>query len=73
VASQFYRKDGWSYLAHAGVLANKELPEEVRNLKERYGFKTLKKLLVVSEMFDVFDEPLSNGLFRTVYKNKEKH
>ena len=73
VASQFYRKDGWSYLAHAGVLASKELPEEIRNLKERYGFKTLKKLLVESEMFDVFDEPLSNGLFRTVYKNKGKY
>lgn len=73
VASQIYRKDGWSYLAHAGVLANKELPEEVRNLKERYGFKTLKKLLVESEMFDVFDEPLSNGRFRTLYKNKERH
>lgn len=70
VASQIHRKDGWSYLAHAGNLANKELPEEVKNLNERYGFKTLKKLLIGSEMFDVFDEPLSEGRFRTLYKNK---
>lgn len=70
VATQIHRKDGWTYLAHAGDLANKELPEEVKNLKERYGFKTLKKLLVGSEMFDVFDEPLSDGRFRTLYKNR---
>lgn len=69
-ASQTHRKDGWSYLACAGMLANKELPEEVKNLNERYGFKTLKKLLVGSEMFDVFDEPLPDGQFRTLYKNK---
>lgn len=73
VATQIHRKDGWSYLAHAGDLANKELPEEVRSLKDRYGFKTLKKLLVGSEMFEVFDEPLSDGRFRTLYKNKEAH
>ncbi len=71
VASQFHRGDGWSYLAHAGNLANRELPDEVQNLNERYGFRTLKKLLVGSEMFDVMDEPLSDGRFRTVYKNKK--
>lgn len=70
VTCQIHRKDGWTYLAHAGRLANNELPEEVNNLKERYGFKTFKKLLIGSEMFDVFDEPLSDGLFRTLYKNK---
>lgn len=70
VTFQAHRKDGWTYLAHAGRLANKELPEEVKNLNERYGFKTLKKLLIGSEMFDVFDEPLSEGRFRTLYKNK---
>lgn len=70
VASQIHRKDGWSYLAHAGRLANKELPDEVKSLNESYGFKTLRKLLIGSEMFDVFDEPLSEGQFRTLYKNK---
>ena len=73
VATQIHRKDGWSYLAHAGGLANKELPEEVMSLKDRYGFKTLKELLLASEMFEIFDEPLSGGQFRTLYKNKETH
>lgn len=73
VATQIHRKDGWTYLAHAGDLAKKELPEEVNSIKERYGFKTFKTLLVGSEMFDVFDEPLSGGRFRTLYKNRDMH
>ena len=73
VATQYHRQDGWTYLAQAGDLAAKESPEEVKNLKEWYGFKTLKKLLVGCETFDVFDEPLPNGCFRTLYKNKESH
>lgn len=70
VTDQHHRKDGWTYLAQAGDLAAKELPEEVQQLKERYGFKTLKKLLIGSEMFDVLDEPLSDGRFRTLYRQK---
>ena len=73
VATQYHRKDGWTYLAQAGDLAAKETPEEVKNLKECYGFKTLKKLLVGCESFDVYDEPLPNGCFRTLYKCKEMH
>jgi len=68
VAIQCHRKDGWTLLAQAGDLAKKELPDEVRHLKERYGFKTLKKLLIGSEMFEIFDEPLVGGAFRTLYK-----
>lgn len=68
VATQYHRKDGWTYLAQAGDLAAKELPDEIKGLKERYGFKTLKKLLVASEIFEVFDEPLVSGAFRTLYK-----
>jgi hypothetical protein len=68
VAIQYHRKDGWTYLAQAGDLAAKELPDDVMHLKERYGFKTLKKLLIGSEMFEIFDEPLASGAFRTLYK-----
>ncbi len=70
-ANQIRREDGWTYLARAGDLANRNLAEDVKNLKERYGFKTLKKLIVGSGLFDVFDEPLPDGQFRTLYKNKE--
>jgi hypothetical protein len=40
----------------------------VKHLKERYGFKTLKKLLIGAEMFEICDEPLASGDFRTLYK-----
>lgn len=68
VASQIHRTDGWTYLSHAGQLANKNLPDDIRDLKERYGFGTLKKLLIACETFDVYDEPLANGTFRTLYR-----
>ena len=68
VTTKIHRKDGWCYLAHAGELAAKELSEELKNLKERYGFKTLKKLVIGSELFDVLDEILHGGGFRTLYR-----
>lgn len=68
VTTKIHRKDGWCYLAHAGELAAKELPEELKYLKERYGFKTLKKLVIGSELFDVLDEILPGGGFRTLYR-----
>ena len=68
VTTQIHRKDGWTYLAHAGRLATKKLPEEVEQIKERYGHNTLKKLLIACEIFEVVDEPLANGGFRTIYR-----
>ncbi len=68
VTSQIHRTDGWTYLSHAGKLANKNLPDDIQNLKERYGFNTLKKLLIACETFDIYDEPLTNGTFRTLYR-----
>lgn len=70
VATKIHRKDGWTYLAYAGELANKDMPEEIASLKEHYGFKTMKRLLLGAEMFDVLDEQLPNGGFRTIYRNK---
>lgn len=68
LTTKIHRKDGWCYLAHAGELAAKEFPEELKNFKERYGFKTLKKLVIGSELFDVLDEILPGGKFRTLYR-----
>lgn len=70
VAARHHRKDGWTYLAQAGSLAAREIPEEIANLKERYGFKTLKKLIQGTEVFELKDEQISDGRFRTLYRNK---
>lgn len=70
VADQYHRQDGWTYLAQAGDLAARDLPDEVKHFKERYGFKTLKQLLVGANIFNVVDEPLTGGRFRTLYRRK---
>jgi hypothetical protein len=71
VAAQYHRQDGWTYLAQAGDLATRDLPDEVKHLRERYGFKTLKQLLIGADFFDVLDEPLTGGRFRTLYRRKD--
>jgi hypothetical protein len=70
VAIQKARPDGWTYLSHAGQLAHFHEPDAVTRMEERYGHSTLKQLLIASELFDVLDEPLSNGGFRTIYRVK---
>ena len=70
VADQYHRPDGWTYLAQAGALAKRDLPDEIAHLREHYGYKTLKQLLVGAGLFDVLDEPLIGGRFRTLYRRK---
>lgn len=70
VAEHKHRADGWAYLADAGRIAWLQEPEAVTHMKERQGHATLKKLAVASDLFDVFDEPLPNGGYRTLYKPK---
>lgn len=70
VATNLPRQDGWTYLALAGHVAMRDLPDEVKNIKERYGMATFKRLLLASEMFEVRDEALPGGGTRTIYRNK---
>lgn len=62
------RKDGWTDLATAGNLIKRTEPQEFENLTERYGHRTLKKLLLATGLFDVADEPMPKGGTRTVYR-----
>ena len=70
IATQRARPDGWLPLATAGHLLQLHAAEEVLALKERYGFTTLKKLVLASELFDVQDEPTDKGGMRTIYRIK---
>lgn len=63
------RTDGWTFLAAAGRSLARMVPEELALIKQRYGYQTLKQLLIASEFFDIFDEPI-NGGFRTLYRIK---
>jgi hypothetical protein len=68
IASRHQRPDGWTCLAHAGQLVRCQEREAVEKMKERYGHRTLKGLLVASELFEILDEPLPSGGSRTVYR-----
>jgi hypothetical protein len=70
IAQQQAGADGWMPLARAGQLLRVHAPEEVAVLKERYGHKTLKELLLAADLFEVRDEPTANGGFRAVYRIK---
>ena len=62
------RPDGWTYLADAGRRAALEMEGEIRQLRERCQCRTLRQLVEASGMFELFDEPLENGSFRTLYR-----
>ncbi len=68
VTAEIRRADGWTYLANAGQIAKEKILEDVVRMEECYGHKTFKQLLLASELFDVLDEPLPNGKYRTVYR-----
>lgn len=67
------RADGWTYFSTAVQVAAKEHPDELAHLVERYGFKTLKQLLIGSELFDVMDERTPKGGSRTLFRLRESH
>lgn len=72
IASQICRSDGWANLAHAGKLVRIQMPDDVLNMKEIYGYDSFKKLLIASELFEILDEPLPVGKVRTLYRVRPK-
>lgn len=69
IAVQTARADGWASINMAGQLIKQHAPEEVALLKERYGYKSLKALLIGTEIFDIYEEPTEKG-FRVLYRLK---
>lgn len=68
VAQKTPRADGWTVLASAGHIVRQREPEELEHMLERYGHRTLKKLMHATELFDIVDEPTPGGGTRTVYR-----
>lgn len=55
-------------LSVAGQLIRQHAPEEMAVLKERYGHKTLKDLILATELFDMIDESTDKGGTRVLYR-----
>ncbi|MGZ8193819.1 MAG: hypothetical protein ACXWTW_09740, partial [Methylobacter sp.] len=69
IAVQTARADGWASINIAGQLIRQHAPEEIASLKERYGHKSLKALILTTEIFDLYEEPTDKG-FRILYRLK---
>ncbi|SFL24836.1 hypothetical protein SAMN05216302_104715 [Nitrosomonas aestuarii] len=68
ISTRINRADGWTCLAHAGKLVHEEAPDEVSKMKAKYGYGSFKKLLVVSKCFELFEDSMPSGGFRTFYR-----
>lgn len=68
IATRSARPDGWMLLSTAGSLIRRDAPDELLDLKKRFGLPGLKAVLRATEMFDVMDEKLPNGATRAVYR-----
>ena len=62
--------DGWAPLGTAGRLLHERLPDVMSNLKERYGHRSLKPVLIASELFEVREQPTAKGGARTEFRIK---
>jgi hypothetical protein len=69
-ATQIRRPDGWALMSMAGKLVNNHAPEEYSLLKEKYGYKSLKALILATDIFDVYEEVTEQGGVRVLYKLK---
>lgn len=70
IAVQTKRHDGWALMSIAGQLVRQHAPEEIALLKERYGHKSLKKLMLAAEIFDIHEEATRKGGVRVLYRLK---
>lgn len=70
IAAQMARPDGWALLTSASQLIRQHAPEEVAVLNKRYGHKTLKGLILATELFDIHEETTQKGGIRVLYRLK---
>lgn len=70
IAQQSTRPDGWVALSSAAHSIHQQVPEEVTNLKKRYGHKKLKEIILATEFFDVNEEQTEKGGIRVLYRIK---
>jgi len=68
IAQKASRKDGWTYLNTAGQVLQTQQPEELANFKKQYGYKSIKEIILATQLFDFMEEPTQNGGIRVLYR-----
>jgi hypothetical protein len=64
------RFDGWTLLNVAGQRVRQILPGEMEQLKSKWGYKSLKELVLACDLFEVIEEPTEKGGIRVLYRQK---
>jgi hypothetical protein len=64
------RFDGWTLLNVAGQRIRQILPGEMEQLKSKWGYKSLKELVLACDLFEVIEEPTEKGGIRVLYRLK---
>ncbi|MUJ39422.1 hypothetical protein [Aliivibrio fischeri] len=70
IAKETARKDGWTLLNSATSLLKKHEPEEWDLLRKSTEYKSLKSLMLKTELFEFSEEKTSKGGIRVLYKLK---
>ena len=71
IASQVVREDGWTLMNTAGELVKQHAPDELASLHKGTEHKSLKSLMLKTEMFEFNEEKTANGGKRGLYKLKD--
>jgi len=71
IATQVVREDGWTLMNTAGLLVKQHAPDELDLLHKGTDHKSLKSLMLKTEMFEFNEEATDKGGIRVLYKLKD--
>jgi hypothetical protein len=69
-ASKSLQNNGWILLSSAGQLIQKAVHGEKGKLTKKYGYSTLKALILATDLFEIFEESTAKGGLRVFYRLK---
>lgn len=64
------RPDGWAVLDNSTRYLRENLADDLAKIKKDYGCKTMKSLVLTSEVFDILEETTKKGGTRLLYRAK---
>lgn len=64
------RPDGWTLLDNSTRYIKNNLANDLVKIKKYYGCKTMKSLVITSEVFDIVEETTKKGGTRVLYRAK---
>ena len=64
------RADGWTVLDKATRYLRENLADDLDKIKTYHGCKTMKSLILTSELFDILEEPTKKSGTRILYRVK---